>query len=1146
LEIPRLSQLFRVALLTVFMITAGTTATLADNSSSESVTVSINHDSIPLKDLMNEIEKSTDYLFFYSSDVDVNQNLSVNVSDKSVFELLNEVLKGTNIGYEREGTHIILSVKQPAPATTVAAAPQNDRIAISGTVRDQDGNAIIGATIIEKGSTNGSISDVGGNFSLRAAGDGTLVVSYIGYLEQEVTVNNRSTIDIVMQEDLQILDDVVVVGYGTMSKKDLTGAVSVVNVSDIANRASSNVMQSLQGRVPGVFITSDGSPSGGATVMVRGVNAMGANGNRGPLYIIDGMASTGGMNELSPQDIESIQVLKDASSASIYGSRASNGVIIITTRKGDRQRTTVTGRLSLTARTYVKSLDWLNTEERGRIHWQAARNDGNDPNNSEIYSFEDHQDANGNWILDRVNWAEYIDAPNNTMKSADTDWAKEVGQTSLTQNYNVRVSTGGDKGRSLFALDYLDYVGTVRETFNKRISARMNSDYSLMDGRLTIAENFSLTKTERSRLNAADILSQTRSIQPIVPVHTVDGIGWGGPWGSMADRKNPVRQIEHSKGNNDNILRLFGDASIDLELTKNLHVKSTLGIDYSFLWYRNRFLPFKEGFMQDTTPIVTNRDDRFGNWIWSNTINYDFTIAEDHKFTVLAGQEALEYGFERVEAERKNFADLRPDYMYLDVGETDQRAAGYGTAYSLMSYFGKLNYNYLNRYLFSFTLRYDGSSRFGRNNRFGTFPALSLGWRLSEESFFRDSAIASVVSDLKLRYGWGKTGNQDIGNYATMQLYSAKYASDWAQGGWYFDGTAYDIGGNDSGTLPSGYIRTQLANADLRWEAASQHNIGIDFGLFDNALMGSFDYFVKDISDILVTPPVLAVLGEGSEKATNGAGMKNTGFEFMLSYSKQFGDFDLSVAGNLGAYKNKVTYLPQDVYDAYPGNGIDDVIIGHPVNSYYGYIADGLFQSQAEVDAHADQTGAGVGRLRYRDVNGDDKITIDDRTWIGVRDPDFIYGINVNMIYKQWDFSAFFNGVAGGVANTRGVKLFTDFFGADKTGENNGKRTLDAWTPLNSDSTIPMLSFFDNNNEKEVSSYFMENASYFKLRSLELGYTLPETLTTKLHMTNTRVYLRSENLLKIKSRDFTGIDPETPGTAYPIPFAVSVGLNVSF
>jgi TonB-linked SusC/RagA family outer membrane protein len=1106
-------------------------------------------DKATLGQVFNEIEKTSEFSIIYkSNEVNLGEKVSVEASQQTVETILNTILKNQGLQYAINEKHIIIYKEGTSNNLSTTPVSQQNNKKITGKVTDSNGESIVGATVLEKGTTSGTITDIDGEFSLNVSSNATLVVSYIGYIEQQIPINNRTSFAIQLEEDAQALEEVIVVGYGTMKKRDLTGAVSVVKVVDINNQVSSNVMQSLQGRVPGVFITSNGSPSGDATVLIRGISTLGDASRSGPLYIIDGMPSTSGMNELASQDIESIQVLKDASSSSIYGSRAANGVIIITTKKADKQKTTVSARASLAVRGYSSPLNWLNTEERGRIHWQASRNDGIELKH-DLYTFQDHQDASGNWILDAVNTPEFIDKER-TMRASDTDWAKEVGQTSITQNYNVTVATGGDKGRSLITLDYLDNKGTIKETYNERISARINSDYFLFGGRLTIGENLSLTKTKRSRLDAENILYNTREIQPIVPVHTEDGIGWGGPVGDMGDRKNPVRRIEQSKGNDDHILRLFGDASADLEIIKNLHLKTMVGIDYSLYWYRDIFLPYREGFMSDLTPVVTNRDERYGNWVWTNTLSYSFDLAKNHHFDLLGGQESMRYGKEWIEAERKNYGYLDSNYMYLNNGVTNQTNSGNATEYALLSYFGKVNYNYLNRYLVSFTLRYDGSSRFGADNRFATFPAFSLGWRLSEEAFFKNAVSPSILSDVKFRYGWGQTGNQNIGDYASWGLNEATYSSNWASGDLFYMGTAYDIQGVDTGTLPSGYRRTQLSNPGLRWESATQNNFGVDFGFIDNKLVGSFDYFIKDTKDILVTPPYIATMGEGGDKTINGASMRNTGFEFMLSYNEKIGNVLLNVSGNIGAYRNKITELPQEVYDAYPGNGVDDVILGHSVNSVYGYVTDGLFLSQTEVDAYVNQTGKGLGRIRYKNLNNDDKISLSDRTWIGVQDPDFVYGLNAGISYKQWDFSMFWSGVWGGAVNVTDTKLYTDFYGAAFTGENNGKRTLDAWTPLNTNSTIPALSLKDDNNEKQLSTYFIESGSYLKLRSIEIGYTLGKTLAKKLCMQNTHLYARGENLLTLKKtwgdNAFTGVDPETPNTAYPIPFSVTFGVNVSF
>jgi TonB-linked SusC/RagA family outer membrane protein len=1059
-------------------------------------------------------------------------------------------------------TALFLSVGVGVGYADVSVAQQQTKT-VTGTVVDNTNEPLIGVNVLVKGTTNGVITDIDGKFSLQQVPTGgTLQISYVGYITQEVVVGNSNTYNITLLDDSKALEEVVVTGYSTQKKRDLTGAVSVVKVDDVENVVSSNVMQNLQGRVAGVFITSNGSPNGDPTVLIRGVSTLGNAGNQSarsaPLYIIDGVPTTSNMNTLSSQDIESIQVLKDASSATIYGSRASNGVIIITTKKANREKTTVRLRASLNVKTYTeKPVNWLNTEERGWVQWRAARNDGTDPaTNGWPYSFVDHQDANGNWVLDKINYPEFLDAAQ-TMRPADTDWVKEILQTATTQNYNVTVSSGNAAGRSLIALDYLDNVGSIKGTYNNRMSLRVNSDYSIFNNRLTIGENISLTYTKRSTQGAN--LNSTRQIQPIVPLHTEDGVGWGGAVGAMDDNgKNPVRIIENNKQNYNAILRLFGDVHLDLEILKNLHYKTTLGLDQEINWQRIMTLPFRDGGQSDPTTRVNQAFNRAGTLIWNNTLSYSYQLNK-HNFDLMVGHEQTDNNTNQQSYVRDGYDSTDPDYMYIFAGssgitlqQTTSGSVNYASQYRLLSYFAKANWSYDNRYLASVTVRRDGSSRFGENNKFGTFPAFSLGWRISEEGFFKEAL--PVVSDLKLRYGWGKTGNQQIGDFAAYGLYQATYTSDWTGRTTYDLSTAYDITGQGTGIAPMGFRRNQLANPNLRWEAATQNNIGADFGLLDQKLSGSFDYFYIKTSDILVNPPTLSVLGEGAGQSVNGAEMENKGFEFTLTYQNKAGDLRYSISGNLGAYGNKVTKLPNEVVTQYQGNGLDKTILGRARSSVFGFYTDGIFKSEEEVAAHATQAGAGVGRLRYRDIAGpngtgpDGVITDADRDFIGKTDPDFTYGLNFSFQYKAWDLSIFFNGVQGSYANVGGSKRDEQFIGASEAaGQNYGKSTLDAWTYENPDSNIPRLSLRDVNNEKgRMSTYFLENTSYLKLRNVEIGYNLPSDILKKALIKDARVYLMGENLLKFASKDFTGADPETPNRAYPIPLSVSVGFNVTF
>ena len=1008
-------------------------------------------------------------------------------------------------------------------------------IRLTGKVVDVSGQPLFGVTVTVMETQNATSSDHDGKFSIKAVTGSEVRFSRVGKRSIFLTAGDQDSFVVTMDEG-ESLQEVVVTGYQTQRKADLTGAVAVVKMEEINAPLSGNVMKSLQGRVPGAFITTSGSPDGSANVLIRGIGTLG---NNSPLYGIDGMPSTKSMNEISGLDIESIQILKDASSSSIYGSRAANGVVIITTKKGSKGGTRIDARVSTGIKRYAKSLSWLDTQQRGYVQWQAARNDGTDPNFG-VYTFKDTQNSDGSWSLDEIFLPEYIDEAG-TMLAANTDWAQEIGKTAVVQNYNLSLTTGNENSRALFALDYFDNQGTVKGTYFERLSGRLNTDFSLLNGRVTIGENLSVTKIKQDVLGS--VLDRTRNIQPIVPVHTIDGIGWGGPVAGMSDRQNPVRLIADNAQNRRNMLRLFGDMFMEVKLLENLKFRSMLGMDYSFLWDRNMQKTYVSGFMSENTASLNNVSNRWGNYVWNNTLSYKWDLQDTHHFDFLVGQEMIDYYAENLQAARRMFASEDPDYMYLDAGEGVQTNSGSGTAYRLLSYFGKINYNFNDRYLFSATVRYDGSSRFGVNNQFGWFPALSAGWRVSEENFLQS---LEVLSDLKFRYGWGKVGNQEIGDFASFGMYQANYATNPT---WDPDnGTAYDINGAGTGALPSGYRRVQQPNPNLRWESAIQHNFGVDFGFFNQKLTGSFDYFHKNTEDILISPPFIATLGEGGNRWVNGATMSNKGYELQLSYTASHNDLRYAVSANMASYRNKIVKLPEDVINSYPGNGVDQTILGRPLNSMFGYVTDGLFRTNEELDAHAEQVGKGLGRIRYVDINQDGRIGDEDRTWLGVGDPDFIYGINFSLGYKQWDFSMFWNGVYGGLVNNsaKGYTDFISFFG----GENYGTRVLDAWTPENFQSDIPSLSFNDLNNEKRFSNYFVESASYFKLRTLELGYSLSPSALKRISSSGMRFYVLGENLLAFKKNwgknKYTGVDPETPNSGYPIPFAITAGVNVSF
>lgn len=1010
---------------------------------------------------------------------------------------------------------------------------------VTGQVTDQNGEPLPGVTIVQKGDpSKGTITDIEGNYSLEVPSDAILVFSFIGMETREEPVAGRSMLNVSMRDAVFGLDQVVVTGYQKQRKADLTGAVSVVDVKELEKVPSTNAMKSLQGRVPGMIVTTDGSPKGNATIRIRGIGTLN---NNDPLYIIDGVPTKMGMHELNPNDIESIQVLKDAAAASIYGSRASNGVIVITTKKGKEGKMQVNFKGSLTASWYNTKMNVLNTEQYGEAMWQAYVNSGRDPNSNNIgYLYDWGYNGDVEPILNRIMLPEYIDAEQ-TMRVSDTDWFDEITRTSLMQSYDLSLSNGTENGNYFFSLGYVDNEGIIKYSNFSRISARLNSEYKIWDGIITLGEHFTLNTTKEVEAPGG-ILNTALQALPIIPVYTEDG-GWGGPAGGMNDRHNPVRLLEYNKDNAYRYWRTFGDAYVQINPLKNLNIKSSFGINYGNFFQRTLTRSYESGYLNNDLTAVNLTQGHWLKWNWSNTVTYNARI-ENHKIDLLGGLEMFNEDNINFAAYKEGFEIETKEYMWPDVGTGQSTNSGNSTGYRLLSYFGKVDYDYGGRYLASFTLRYDGSSRFGKNNQFGTFPAFSLGWRLSEESFLNS---IDYLSNLKLRFGWGQTGNQEISNTAVFTIYVPDYGM--ADPTWTtVKGTAYDITGMGGSTLPSGFKLVQRGNDDLKWETTTQTNIGVDFGFLNESIFGSAEYYVKKTEDILVLPPYLAAIGEGGNRWVNGASMENKGFEATLGYRGKTAPAGLvyEINANISTYRNKVTYLPPDVQNAYGGNGQDDNILGRPLNSMYGYVADGLFKTEEEVLAHAEQDGKGLGRIRYKDLNNDGVIDEEDRTWIGNPHPDFSYGININLKYQNFDLSLFIQGIQNMDANVYDVKGNTDFWSVLETGSNKGTRLLNAWSPSNPDSDIPALQITDTNWEARFSTYFVEDVSYMKVRNIQLGYTLPKTLSEKFRINNLRFFVSGQNLITISSKDFTGEDPETPGFGYPIPTSFTFGVNATF
>ena len=1012
---------------------------------------------------------------------------------------------------------------------------------VSGTVKDEQGLEVIGASVMEEGATNGVITDINGQFKIKVKEGAKLKISYVGY--NTIVVKAQPHMTITMEVASNLIDELVVTGYTTQRKADLTGSVSIVSTKDLKTSPDADPMRALQGRVPGMTITTNGSPIGTGTVRIRGVGSI--NSSQDPLFVIDGVPTTTSLNSLNTNDIESMQVLKDAASASIYGSRAANGVIIITTKQGKKGgKMKVDFSTNLTASFYTSQslMKLCNSAEYATAMAQAALNDGIDPvtyaanyglnlNSQTGTPITVWNPATEQYVNYTVNgrYDGFINS-SKTMRYSDTDWLDEISRTGFSQNYDLSLSNATDKYSALFSLGYKKNEGILKYTSFENISARMNTSYNI-NKIVKVGENFTVTW---SRQVDSAPMENALKMAPIVPVYEIDGETFGGPVGSMSDRQNPLREMYQNKDNHLDYWRLFGNAYVELKPIEGLVLRSSFGIDYYTSFIQSMNHTFHSDIVNNNIASVTLSNKNDLNWTWSNTATYNFTLADKHNFSVLLGAELSKQNSIDWSGYSEGFGFEDPDYMWPNAATGTARVSGAMVGYRLASFFGKVDYNYDDLVLASFTIRRDGSSRFGKENRWGTFPAATLGFRASK------LIDKNWLDDWKIRLSWGKTGNQAIDNNAQFGIYVVDYGLD------RITSTAYDLYLQGSGTFPSGYRATQLPNPNLKWEAATQYNIGTDFSLFHSQLYGSIDWYIKDVDDMLISPAFIGTKGEGGATWMNGPSLRNWGMEFMLGYRKTLScGLGLDISANADFFRNRVTSLPASATGSYAHTSKQTLVQSkQPYGSIVGYVVEGLFQTQEEVDASG-QANARVGGLKYADLNGDNVITADDQDWIYNPVPAFSYGINIGLTYKDFDLSMFWLGVCDkDVYNNQ--KFQTDFWAVTDAGSNKGSRLLDAWNTNNTDSNIPRLSTTNTADEGRASSYFVENGSYLKLRTLQLGYTVPSSILSKLKMTSARVYLSGQNLLTIKSSSLTCPDPENPDWNYPLSTSISFGLQLSF
>lgn len=1125
------------------------------DSYSQKTKLSFDLSNITVSDVLEKIESSSEFYFLYNAKlIDVKREVSITVENKMLPEILTSLFLGTGVNFKVFEKQIILT---PSKITNIPDISQQ-QANITGKITDAfSGVALAGVNITVKGTNLGTISNSDGTYIISAQMGTTLVFSFIGMKTKELPVNEQSVINVAMSESLGELNEVVITGYQVQKKVDLTGAISVVTIGKIIDMPSSNIMQQMQGRVPGVHVETSGSPTGETrTLLIRGKNTLG---NTDPLYIIDGVPTKrpDALQNIDPTSIESIQVLKDASASSIYGSRASNGVIIITTKGGlDRLKVDFNTNIAVQNYSWLNKVDMCNTIQRGEILWQAAINDGTDPAvHKALYAY-DYTGTGASAVLKKVTPVDWIggnSADGEKAQIPGTDWQDAAYRNAVLSNSSLTISGGNDKSTALLGLGYTNNQGIMKYTDFTKFTIRLNTSHTFLKGKIKIGENLQLAKTTETptggdlggpfvplgqTLSGGNMQSLAVMLQPILPVYKEDG-GWAGPLGSgFSDRNNVLHMLYIHRNNKKNYFSTFGNIYAEVRPVKNMLFRSSFGLDYRDgygFWFEESYV---EGFLRKDINSLDVLQEHQINWTWTNVLSYNLSLGK-HNLDMLVGIEALKNNYITLGARKENFAIQDVDFRYINAGTGNQICTGSSTGSQLLSYFGKINYAYSNRYLASVTLRYDGSSRFGTENQFGLFPAASVGWRINNEEFFN----LDFVSNLKLRAGIGRVGNQEIGDVARFGLYATNYGT---QNGTRNIGTAYDLRGANGGTLPSGFAAVQTGNTSLKWETTDELNVGLDFGLLKEKIIGSFDYFTRNTKDVLIKPPYAGVVGEGGGRWENGATIENKGFEIVLGYRDIKDNFSYSITGSVSSFNDKITYLPEAVVRSYPGN-VEKTILGHSQTSVFGYITDGIFQNQAEVDQSATQAGRGIGRIRWKDLNNDGVINSLDQDWLGTTLPKFEYGINGEIGYKSFSMSVFVQGVSGRhiYNGQKGILTLTHA----QSGMNYGVATFEGWTANNTNTDIPAQSLVNGNDETRASDYMYVNGSYFKLRTLQLTYSLPGTLTKKIHLEQCRIYIIGENFFLIKDKKgkdrFFGADPETANWEYPRPTVISFGLNIT-
>ncbi|HTI10886.1 MAG TPA: SusC/RagA family TonB-linked outer membrane protein [Puia sp.] len=1073
--------------------------------------VSLNVKQVEISKVLHSIEKQGVYRFLYNSRLNgIGNKINVEASNEPIGEVLSKMFAGTDLSYKLLDNNLIVVLSR-----TLAVQD----ITVTGKVTGDNGIGLSGVSVSVKGSSRGTTTDNNGNFTLTVPEKGILVISYIGFQTQEVPINSQSVIDVKLVPSTKIMDQVVVVGYGTQRKIDVTGAVATIKGEEISKQASTNPISGLQGKVAGVQIINNGQPGSSPQITIRGTGTI--YGSTSPLYVVDGVWFDD-IGFLNPNDIESINILKDASSESIYGIRAANGVVLIVTKKGKNGKPIV--------------------NYNGYIGYQRATNQLKMANGTEYATLLNEKSiiTGGDSLF-----------TNPSQFGAGTNWYNQLLQNAFTTNHQASVSGGSEKSTYNFSVGYLDQQGIIKTNDYKRYTVRLQNDYQV--SRFIKVGYSALGTSSYSTDVYGGLFNQLFNAAPIVPVRYKDGA-----YGDPADYAlgptvaNPQATqdfyIQNSKNN-----YLTGNLYADIKFAKHFTFHSSIGGEYVEQEVKN-YLPvyYATSIQNNTISLLTVERIETRNWILENTLTYENRIG-DHHITVLAGQTAQENDFNHIKGTAKNVPNTSTGDWFLGLGDnsnvTDVDATGhaYPLKSTVASYFGRLNYSFKDRYLLTASVRGDGSSKFTGNQRWGYFPSIGAGWVISQEGFMQNQHIFNT---LKLRGSWGKIGNASIPpNLSTLQV---------AQGG-----SLIAFYGNPSNPYTGASVNS-LIPPTLYWEKGVGTDIGLEAALLKNKLSIDADYYIKKTQRAIFDAPILASLGTTSNAIIqNQADFQNQGVEVALTWKDNINkDWSYSVSGNIGINTNKVLSVVTGSNPIYGGAGgatsgqyTTRTVAGQPIGQFFGQKVIGIFQSQADINSYVNKGGTPImpnarpGDFKFQDTNGDGVIDAKDRVILGNPNPKYSYGLNTNWNYKEFDLTLDFQGVAG-------VQLYQAQQGLRYGSENYTKDFYDhRWHGAGTSNTNPSADIVGGNNYLP-NSWFVQSGSYFRIRNMQLGYTLPKALMDRLKLTRLRIYVNAQNAFNFfKYKGFSpeigrvaGANPTNTGidtNVYPLSATYNFGLNLT-